>query len=403
MRPTVERKLLMPIPSLAEAVTPLHGIDPGLSDDSDLDVLRDIVGQARVVFLGESAHWVSEFYRLRDRLTRFLVREMGFSAFVLESGLPEGLAVDRWVRGGPGELGEVARDGITYAMGRCEEMHSQLRWMRDGNTHQRPVHFSGMDVPGWCANPGPGVVACLERIPAKPGDDELLAAADLGDPARGPSPDATDTSGVPDGLAPALTELVARAETAGDQLARQCARSALTVVDFLDGGLYPTPGRNLRNEAMADNLRALLARQQRIVVGGHNVHLQRSPAFDGTTTLGMLLADELGDDLVVIGGLHTHGAIPDLDLNATPDQRYPRTGPTPSPPAPHTLEAAMDSTGYPIQLVDLHHTSPDALDGITATRAQTPHQTILMDIDPHRTFDAALHVQSITPARGVAD
>ncbi len=269
----------MPITSLADAVIPLHRLEPDLGDDSDLEVLREIVGDARVVFLGESAHWVSEFCRLRDRLTRFLVREMGLSAFVLESGLPEGLAVDRWVRGGPGELGEVARDGITYAMGRCEEMHTQLQWMRDWNTHERPVSFSGMDVPGWCANPGPGVAAFLERIPAKPGDAELLAATKLGDPARGQSPDAHDAPRIAVGLRQALTELVARAETTGDQLARQCARSALTVVECRDGGLYPAPGRNLRNETMADNLRALLAREQRIVVGGHNVHLQRSPSF----------------------------------------------------------------------------------------------------------------------------
>lgn len=393
----------MPVMSLAESVTPLHGLKPDLSDDSDLDVLREIVGEARVVFVGESAHWVSQFCRLRDRLTRFLVREMGFSAFVLESGLPEGLAVDRWVRGGSGELADVARHGITYALGRCEEMHAQLQWMRDWNSYQRPVSFSGMDVPGWCANPGPGVAACLERIPAKPGDTELLAAADFGDPARSADPEVTDSSRVPVGLAQALTELVARAETAGDQLARQCARSALAVVEFLDGGLYPAPGRNLRNEVMADNLRALLAREQRIVVGGHNVHLQRSPSFDGTATVGMLLDDELGDDLVVIGGLHTDGAIPDLDLAGVPERRYPLTGSAASPPDPHTLEAALSSTGHPIQLVDLRRLSSDALEGITATRAQTPHQTILMDIDPHRTFDAALHVQSITPARGVAD
>ena len=389
--------------SLAEAATPLHGLKPELGDDSDLEMLREIVGEARVVCLGESAHWVSEFGRLRDRLTRFLVREMGFSAFVLESGLPEGLAVDRWVRGGSGELADVARHGITYAMGRCEEMHTQLRWMRDWNTRQRPVRFVGMDVPGWCANPGPGVAACLERIPAKPGDAALLAAADFGEPARGPSPDAHDAPGVAVGLKQALTELVARAETTGDQLARQCARGALTVVEFLDGGLYPAPGRNLRNEAMAENLRTLLAREQRVVVGGHNVHLQRSLSFDGTTTLGMLLADELGCDLVVIGGLHTRGAIPDLDLAAAPDGRYPLTGPTPSPPDPHTLEAALGSTGHPVQLVDLRRLPSHALDGITATRAQSPHQTILMNIDAHRTFDAALHVHNITPARGATD
>ncbi|MHA6804052.1 erythromycin esterase family protein [Salinifilum ghardaiensis] len=389
---------------LADAATPLRGLDPDSGDDSDLEVLREVVGGARVVFLGESAHFVSEFTRLRDRLTRFLVRELGFSAFVLESGLPEGLLVDRWVRGGPGALSAVARSGITYAMGRCAEMHAQLRWLREHNSAAaRPVSFHGMDVPGWCTNPGPGVQACLARLDPRPGDRELLAAADLGTPAGAPAADAAGAPGVPPGLAARIAELVERAEAAGDDTARQCARSALGVVEFLEGGLCPAPGRNLRNEVMAENLRALLGREQRVVVGAHNMHLQRSPSFDGTATIGMVLAEELGDDLVVIGGTHTAGAIPDLDLDAGPEGRYPVTGPAPPPPEPRTLEAALDATGHPLQLVDLRRTPPEALGGITATRAQTPHRTLLVDLDPHQAFDAVVHVQHITPARGATD
>jgi hypothetical protein len=114
----------MPSESISDVAVPLRTVDPADPDSSDLAVLRRVVGDARVVCLGESAHFVSEFYRLRDRVLRFLVRELGFSAFVLESGLPEGLAVDEWVRGGPGNLTEVARTGITYAFGRCEEMRA---------------------------------------------------------------------------------------------------------------------------------------------------------------------------------------------------------------------------------------------------------------------------------------
>jgi erythromycin esterase len=137
--------------SIRDVAVALRTVDPAEPDDSDLAVLREVVGGARVVCLGESAHFVSEFYRLRDRMLRFLVRDLEFSAFVFESGLPEGLTVDDWVRGGPGNLAEVARTGITYGFGRCTEMHTQLAWMRNWNTtHDHQVGFYGMDVPGWC-------------------------------------------------------------------------------------------------------------------------------------------------------------------------------------------------------------------------------------------------------------
>ncbi|MBE9376179.1 erythromycin esterase family protein [Saccharopolyspora sp. HNM0983] len=390
--------------ALAEHATPLHSLDPDADDDSDLDVLREIVGDARVVLVGESAHFTTQFGRLQDRLTRFLVREQGFSAFVLESGLPEGMLVDRWVHGGPGRLPTVARHGITYAMGRCTEMHTQLRWLREHNaTAAQPVSFAGMDVPGWCANPGPGVAACLARLDPRPGDQQLLAAAELGAAPGAPAVDAAGTPAAPPGLAARIGQLVDRAEACGDDLARQCARSALRLVEFLDGGLYPGPGRNLRNEVMAENLRMLLDHHQRIVVSAHTMHLQRSPSFDGTATIGMLLADELGEDLVVIGGTHTRGAIPDLDLDATAAERFPRTGTAAPPPQPHTLEAALDTTGHPLQLVDLRRTPPHALAGITATRAQTPQQSLLVHIEPQQAYDAVAHVGTITPAHGAAD
>ncbi|MGJ7905468.1 erythromycin esterase family protein [Actinopolyspora sp. H202] len=388
--------------SIADAVFPLRTLDPE-EGDADLEVLRDIIGQARVVFLGESAHFTYEFNRVRDRVLRFLVRELGFSAFVLESGLPEGITVDRWVRGGPGRLADIAREGITYDFGRCVEMHEQLSWMRRWNAeHERQVGFHGMDVPGWCASPGPGVAACLERLPTEPGDRELLLAADLGSRTALP-PEAVGAPSVPAGLADAITELVGRADAAGDALAGQCARGASRVVEFLEHGLYPGTGRNLRNEVMAENLERILEGEQRILVAGHNVHLQRAPSFDGTVSIGGLLAPSLNDDLVVIGGTHAFGHLPDLDPTAPPNQRYVAAGPEPPPPPRDTLEAVLDTAGHSVHLADLHRVPERVLAAVTTTRAQTPQQTLSMELAPREAFDAVCHVHTIHPARGAED
>lgn len=391
----------MPAKSICDVALPLRTVDPADRDDSDLDVLREVVGDARVVCLGESAHFVSEFYRIRDRVLRFLVRELGFSAFVLESGLPEGLAVDDWVRGGPGTLAGIARSGITYAFGRCDEMHAQLAWMRNWNaTGEHPVGFYGMDVPGWCANPGPGVAACLARLAPRPGDRKLLAVTDLGEPTRASAPDALDTASAPAELSRGLAELVERAAAADDDLALQCARGAQRVVEFLDHGLYPAPGRNLRNEVMAENLRWILKREDRVVVGAHNIHLQRTPSFDGTTPIGSLLTPVLGDDLIVIGTTHGAGPIPGPpNLDAAPEKRFVAPADEPAAPPAHSLDAILDSAGFPLHLVDLRRTPPAMLAGVTAMLAQT----VLIDLNPQQAFDAIIHVRNITPAHGAAD
>jgi len=395
----------MPADSLRDMAVPLRTLDPADPDLSDLDILRDVVGDARVVCLGESAHFTSEFSQLRDRLFRFLVSELGFSAFVLESGLPESLAVNRWVHGGPGRLADIARTGIGYAFGRCTEMHAQLQWMRDWNDDaSHPVSYYGMDVPGWCANPGPGVAACLARLTPQPGDAELLAATERGQLGRAPSVDASDTAGVTPRVVRAVAELVERATAAGDPLAVQCARGAEAVVEFLDNGMYPEPGHNLRNEVMAENLRWILDHEDRVLVSAHNMHLQYTLSWDGTAPIGSLLTSELGNDMVVIGGTHAAGSIPDLDLEAAPDRRYFTwdTG-EPTPPASHTLEASLDTAGFAQHLVHLRRTPSAALAGVIATQAHTPNETMLLERDPQHSFDAVVHVHRISPAHGAPD
>lgn len=46
----------MPTESIREFAVPLWAVDPADRDDSDLAVLRDVVGEARVVCIGESGH-----------------------------------------------------------------------------------------------------------------------------------------------------------------------------------------------------------------------------------------------------------------------------------------------------------------------------------------------------------
>ena len=107
---------------------------------------------------------------------------------------------------------------------------------------------------------------------------------------------------------------------------------------------------------MAENLRWILDREQRVLVGGHNVHLQRSPSFDGSAPIGQLLAPELGVDLVLIGTTRGSVAVPDLDLDAPPDQRYFLPSGQLQPAPAGTLDGLLAVTGYPLGLVDLRHT-----------------------------------------------
>jgi len=143
----------------------LRTLDPDDPGDDDLEPLLDIIGDARVVAIGESMHRVHEFLQLRHRVFRFLVRRAGFTALVMESGMPEGALVDRWIRTGSGRLRDVLADGIAYRFGACQEMLDQVTWMRE--QHARgvaPVRFIGMDVPDSSSSALPGILTALALL-----------------------------------------------------------------------------------------------------------------------------------------------------------------------------------------------------------------------------------------------
>lgn len=100
-----------------------------------------------------------EFYWFRDRFTRYLVTELGFTAYALDSGFCEGRAVHDWTLGGPGDIDDLLRDNITYHMGDCTELRDQLIWLRE---HR--IGFHGIDIPGSAATALPAVKVCLSFV-----------------------------------------------------------------------------------------------------------------------------------------------------------------------------------------------------------------------------------------------
>jgi hypothetical protein len=62
---------------------------------ADMQELRTVVGDARIVMLGEPTHGNREVYQLKHRMVEFLVEEMGFDVLVMETPMPESFDVQR--------------------------------------------------------------------------------------------------------------------------------------------------------------------------------------------------------------------------------------------------------------------------------------------------------------------
>lgn len=76
---------------LRERAIPFDTSEP-VDNYSDLMPLKQIIGDARIVALGEATHGTHEFFTMKHRILRFLVEQMGFSVFGIE---------DQWARQKP--------------------------------------------------------------------------------------------------------------------------------------------------------------------------------------------------------------------------------------------------------------------------------------------------------------
>jgi erythromycin esterase len=73
---------------VASTAVRLNTVDAG-SGFTDLQPLEDVVGNARIVALGEPTLCNREVFQLKHRMIEFLVTELGFNVFALESPMAE--------------------------------------------------------------------------------------------------------------------------------------------------------------------------------------------------------------------------------------------------------------------------------------------------------------------------
>src|SRR5688572_20597659 len=132
--------------AVRNAAIPLPG------GSGDYDPLLALIGDARVVLLGEASHGTAEFYRERARITRRLIEERGFTIVAVEADWPDAYRVNRWVWGeGDGSAMESLGDFQRFPrwMWRNRTVLEFVEWLREHNDtvgRERGAGFYGLDL-----------------------------------------------------------------------------------------------------------------------------------------------------------------------------------------------------------------------------------------------------------------
>ncbi|MFD5466470.1 erythromycin esterase family protein [Kitasatospora sp. NPDC127059] len=284
-----------------------------------LRALGAMIGDARVVGLGEATHGSHEFFTMKHRVFRYLVEEKGFTTFALEASWSAGLQIDAFVQGqGDDDAQRLVRRVMAGSPWQRREFADLIGWMRayNGSGPQHPVHFVGTDLgfPGIGDQPFAEVTAYLRKAaPASlSGVEQLYAGLRpfgdvIGYLTRTQLPERQRNAD----LAQQALELVAAAGRDGDEEydwavlhARNIARTFAFCTVRTEDGSSVTAAQVLRDRAMADNT---LWWQRRlggkVLLSAHNGHVgfvSSDPALYPRTE-GSLLRDALGADYVSIG------------------------------------------------------------------------------------------------------
>ncbi|GAB2600859.1 erythromycin esterase family protein [Kribbella endophytica] len=131
---------------LKQTAWALSGVEAGAPYD-DLEPLKKVLADVRVVGLGESTHGTREFFQLKHRLLEFLVGELGCRVLLMEASESAAVAVDAYVRGGPGDAPTVVSD-LGFWVWATEEVVAMVQWMRKYNADrpaEEQVGFVGID------------------------------------------------------------------------------------------------------------------------------------------------------------------------------------------------------------------------------------------------------------------
>jgi erythromycin esterase len=413
----------------------------------DLAPLSRMVGDATVVALSEATHGSAEPLEFRNRVFQYLVREKGFTAIAIESGLVESRAVHDYVRGAPDDLTRVLAQGISWTFDQLPQNRALIQWMREYNhdrPHLRKVSFYGFDVSGSPSNArvNRGIDTALiealgfvrrvdahaaaalharvepvigrlrfglRRSDENPGYERLTQAerdtltatiADLISLLERSESRYTELSSAEDYAWACRAAVGARQVDAwlrhvpiGWQPVREPSVLRSEQIDFLPFA------RDTRDRAQADNLDWILAREAplgKVLVFASRYHLSAAPvkasfwSVDGRDRVqevaGIHLRRRLGDRLVTIGNLIGEGEAGCGSFRMT----LPRA-------SPQSMDGLCGELGVPFFLLDLRAAPAPVRQWLSGEHCLADGSQVLK-LSVGKGYDILLYIDAVTPA-----
>ena len=365
---------------LAEHAIRLKGVEAGRGF-KDMQPLKKVIGEARLVALGEATHGTREFFQLKHRMLEFLATEMGFTVFGIEATMPEAFDVNEFVLNGKGDpAGALA--GLYFWTWDTQEVLEMIRWMRNYNLdprHEKKVKFYGFDAQ-FPVRAASVALAYLSEVGAELPVGSKEALSPLANPFLARSYDALSPERkqaatraareLLDLLDRQKTDYVKRTDAGEWAVARQHAQ-VLAQYLAMNNPKEMLAYSRVRDRSMADNVRWVLEHEgpgTKIVIWAHNGHVSTSAAY-GQERMGYHLRKHYGSDMVVFGFAFNQGSFQAIESPGGSG----RLRPFQVKPAPEgSLDAMLASSGLTLAAIDLRTAQGRADRGLVRQAPRDP-------------------------------
>ncbi len=392
---------------------PIAATAPFTDDDyADLQFFKQVIGDRRLVQLGESGHGVGQFDSAKVRLVKFFHEQMGFDVIAFESSIYECFAANAEAARANTAGATVMIDSI-FSVWWSQQTLPLFDYLVRTQSTERPLTLAGFDSQfsssrGVAQRPDflKRVVAVVDETYAEQVfsfDSAFVVGlrSNATAYARLHEKDLLDgysrleqflhdrreplAKAFGSDPAPLIAERTAHSMV---EYVRQIVASADRPSDVSDSG-----GGAIRDAAMADNLAFLLRElypDKKILVWAHNFHIRHdntATASNAQRTMGSFTVQQFRDDLYTIGLYMNRG------LAAFND----RTIYTISAAPAESLEWVLFNVGPPAVFVDfLHQTSEAGNDWIFKPLFTREWGLYPVFMAPRDQYDGVLFIDMVT-------
>lgn len=379
-----------------------------VEDDTDIEKLKSLVRDAKIVSLGEGTHGTSEFFKMKHRIVKFLAEKMGFTVFAIEANMPEARQVNDYIIYGKGDAKE-ALAGMYFWTWNTQEVLDMIEWMRQFNASGKGrIEFYGFDMqfPQVAMNN-------VQQFITKAEPEYFDSLSTTYDKVREIYKKRIVASykDFPDSLYKLWfgesLKVYKHLQRKRDEYLKnleymtveEAIQNAKIIVQAAEAKI---PGKSTRDESMAANVEWIVSHTQpgtKIILWAHNAHISKvSEQNTYYKTMGKYLADKYDNQYVNFGFAFGEGEYTAVGRNGLGTYST-------SLPQPGSYEYAFRKTGAPQFMLDLRNAAYSPFsEWLNEEMNFRSIGSMAMDYAFYKTvlpkeFDAVIYFDKTTPSK----